>query len=340
MRPLLVFTALCSALCLGCRAERELVYVSAEQGEQLVVIDPLAASVVERIAVGKRPRGLQLSKNGDLLYVAQSGSPRAGPNIDAAQLPAADRHADGIGVIELKTRKRLSSLPGGQDPESFAVSHNGELLYVANEETAELSVVDIHAARVVKRVPVGREPEGVTLHPAGQKIYVTSEADGVVVVIDAVRFSEITRIPTGQRPRTITFAADGKIAFVTNELSANVTVVDAEHDRVIKNIAISAAGAPEQRPMGAVLAPDGKRLFVSTGRGGSVAIIDVAKRELVQLIRDVGARPWGIAISPDGKRLYTANGPSDDVSIIDVASATLSTRLKVGGLPWGLIVAH
>jgi YVTN family beta-propeller protein len=91
--------------------------------------------------------------------------------------------------------------------------------------------------------------------------------------------------------------------------------------------------------MGEALSPDGKTLYVSNGRGESVAIIDVATRQVTSLIDGVGSRPWGIAASADGKKLYTANGPSNDVSVIDLASGKVEKKIKVGGLPWGLVVA-
>jgi YVTN family beta-propeller protein len=93
------------------------------------------------------------------------------------------------------------------------------------------------------------------------------------------------------------------------------------------------------RPMGAALSADGKQLYVSNGRGESVAVIDVRSRKVVRLIDGVGTRPWGIAASADGKRLFTANGPSNDVSVIDVATGKVEKRIKVGGLPWGLVAS-
>jgi YVTN family beta-propeller protein len=59
-----------------------LVYVSAESSGEIVVVDPDHGSVVARVAVGKRPRGLVVSPDGRLLYVALSGSPRGGPHVD------------------------------------------------------------------------------------------------------------------------------------------------------------------------------------------------------------------------------------------------------------------
>jgi YVTN family beta-propeller protein len=91
--------------------------------------------------------------------------------------------------------------------------------------------------------------------------------------------------------------------------------------------------------MGVVVSPDSKQVYVSTGRGESVAVVDVAGRKVVKLIDGVGGRPWGIGVSADGKKVFTANGPSNDVSVIDVGSGTVERRIKVGGSPWGLVVA-
>src|SRR5690349_7147234 len=46
------------------------IYVSDETGTEVVVIDPAAGQVVQKIAVGKRPRGIKLSPDGASLYVA------------------------------------------------------------------------------------------------------------------------------------------------------------------------------------------------------------------------------------------------------------------------------
>ena len=93
-------------------------YVSNETQGQVVVIDPATGLVVDRIAVGKRPRGLKLSADGTRLYVALSGSPIAPPGVDESTLPPPDRNADGIGVVDLVQRKLVRTFPSGQDPEA------------------------------------------------------------------------------------------------------------------------------------------------------------------------------------------------------------------------------
>jgi YVTN family beta-propeller protein len=318
------------------------IYVSNEDDGDVAVIDAGTEEVTAHIKVGKRPRGIKLSPDGKLLYVALSGSPRGGPGVDESKLPPPDRKADGIGVVDLASGKVLRTIKSGQDPESFALSADGKRLFVSNEETAEMSVVDLGANKVIKRVPVGKEPEGVTLRPDGKAVYVTCEENNEIVAIDTKSWKVLAHIETGPRPRSITFTLDGARAFVATENAASLTLIDAVANKATGSLAIVSKSGKviPPRPMGAVLSPDGKTLYVSNGRGGSIAVIDVAKAELVRMIEDVGPRPWGIGVSADGSKLYTANGPSNDVSVIDVATGKVTKRIKAGGLPWGLVVSR
>jgi YVTN family beta-propeller protein len=314
--------------------------VSDETGGAIVVIDPAAGTVVHRIAVGKRPRGIRLSHDGTRLFVALSGSPIAGPGVDESTLPPADRAADGIGVVNLSTHAVERVLQSGQDPETFALSADGSTIFISNEETAEMSRLDVAKGEIVARVKVGEEPEGVGLRPDGREVYVTSEGDNAVAAVDVASNTVVAHIKTAARPRDVVFTRDGAVAFVTDENAAAVTVIDTAAHKVITTIKIPTSDRMPMppRPMSAVLSPDGQQMFVSLGRASAIAVIDVATRAFVRAIEDVGTRPWGIAISGDGRTLYTANGPSGDVSIIDIAAGTVRQRIATGGSPWGVVV--
>jgi YVTN family beta-propeller protein len=332
------------ALASGCARDRTpppgLVYVSDEDGGAVLAIDPGSATVVTRIPVGKRPRGLKLSRDGTRLYVALSGSPRGGPGVDEAHLPPPDRGSDGVGVVDLAARRLVTTLPSGQDPESFDLSPDGEVLYVSNEETAEMTALDVASSKIRGRVTVGKEPEGVAVRPDGKVVFVTSEQDAEVTAVDTAALTVVARVPTGPRPRSIVFAKDGRTAFVTDEMGARVTVIDAVAYRAEGDIELHEDSPMPSgpRPMGLVLSHDGKELYVSCGRGGSVAIIDVAARKQVRSIDGVGDRPWGIALSRDGTHLYTANGTSGDVGIVNLLTGNVDRRVPTGGLPWGVVL--
>jgi YVTN family beta-propeller protein len=312
-----------------------LVFVSNEASGDIGLIDGLKDELVAKVPIGKRPRGLKLSRDGRYLLVAVSGSARGGPGVDESKLPPPDRAADGIALVDVGARQLIGTVESGPDPESFDLSADGKLLFVSNEDAGTLSVVDFATRKIIKVIPVGVEPEGVTTSPDGAFVYVTCEEDNAVAVVSVATLEVIAKIPTGGRPRQVVFSADGSKAWVSGENTAQVTEVDARKHAVLAQIAIPGELA---RPMGLALSADGRTLYVSNGRGKSVGIIDVETRS-TQLAPDVGQRPWGLALSPDGARLYTANGPSNDVSVIDVRSGSVLKRIATGGLPWGIVVA-
>src|SRR5258708_4300640 len=147
------------------------VYVSNEGSGDLTVIDPVKMEALATLPLGKRARGIHPSADGKLIFVALSGSPFAPPGVDESTLPPPDKTADGIGVFDIAQNKVLRKVPGGSDPEQFAVGRDG-LLYVSNEDAAGLSFVDPEKGNVLSSVATGEEPEGVTLTPDAKFVYV------------------------------------------------------------------------------------------------------------------------------------------------------------------------
>src|SRR5206468_8844866 len=118
-------------------------YVSLERGNAVAAIDPVSGKVVQQIAVGTRPRGLRLSPNGQTLFVTVSGSPIGGPGVDESKLPPPNHSADGIAVVDLASGKVDHVLKAGTDPETFALSDDGNTLYVSNEDSGSVSAVPV-----------------------------------------------------------------------------------------------------------------------------------------------------------------------------------------------------
>src|SRR5271167_344888 len=78
------------------------IYVTNEVSGDMTVIDSGTYNVLATIPLGKRPRGIHPSPDHQTLYVALSGSPIGGPDVDESTLPPADHSADGIGVFNVK----------------------------------------------------------------------------------------------------------------------------------------------------------------------------------------------------------------------------------------------
>ncbi len=310
------------------------VYITNEASGDMSIIDSATNEVIATVPLGKRPRGIRISPDKKTIYVALSGSPFGGPDVDRETLPPADKTADGIGVFDVEQNKLIKILDGGSDPEQMAVSADGTKLYVANEDVGLATIVDIAANKVIKTIPVGDEPEGVGISPDGKTVYITSEDDAEIFVIDTETDTLAKSFKVGLRPRVAAFLPDGTRAYITAERGESIAVVDTANHEVIATIPVT--GSPA-RPMGIAVAPDGKKIYVTMGRGKTVLVIDTATNEVVGSL-EAGLRPWGIAISPDGKTLYTANGPSDDVSVIDIETLKVVKKIPVGERPWGVAI--
>jgi len=310
------------------------VLVTNERTGTLTVIDGVTNKVVATVPLGKRPRGLKLSPDHKLLYVALSGSPIAGPGVDERTLPPADKGADGIGIVDLQSLKLLRILRGVSDPEQLAVSGDGRKLYIASEDTGRGVILDAASGKQLASLKVGGEPEGVTLSPDGRWVYMSSEEDHHVSVIDTRSDKVVATLNVGARPRFTEFSDDGALAFVSGENDGTITVADGRTHKVLRTIKLEGALT---RPVGMTVSHDGKLLYTVTGRGKELLAIDIATGKVAARV-EVGPRPWGVAISPDGRKLFTANGSSNDVSVVDAASMKVTARIPVGDSPWGLII--
>ena len=216
-----------------------LAYVTNEDSNDLTVIAIPGRKVVATIPVGKRPRGVRVSPDGSLVYVALSGSPKCPPTMPDEECEAlvTDKSADGIAEVDATSRRVTRVLPGGSDPETFDIDWQARRLFVSNEDSNEATIVDLDSAEVLHTVAVGREPEGVRLAPDGSRFYVTAETDSSVTIVDA-RSGEVRgEIKVGTRPRDVLFSPDGRRAFTSDELAAQVSVIDVETEQVeAKNI--------------------------------------------------------------------------------------------------------
>src|SRR5437762_4621851 len=327
-----------------------LVFVSNERSGDVTVIDGATDAVVATFKVGKRPRGIHATPDGQRVFVTLSGSPRMAPGVDENRAPA-DKSADGLGVIDPMARKLIDRWHVGSDPEQFAISKDGRFAIIANEDDASASIVDLSSGQAHGKIKVSEEPEGVGVNPQNGDVYVTCEEKGEVFAIDPDQQRVIAKIDTAGRPRSVAFLPDGSRAYVACENGGYIAVIDARSHKLLSKIQLPTGSLP----MGTAISHDGKELYVSTGRGNTVAIIDTQKKEVprspllsargegedeesIVAVIPVGNRAWGIALDPSGSKLYTANGVSNDVSVVDLKSRKELRRIKVGDGPWGIAV--
>lgn len=319
-RALPALALLAAGLGVTGRAAAETVYVSDEQAHVVHVLRGPDWHVAAAIPVGKRPRGLELSRDGRLLYVAVSDDNR-------------------IDIVDLAARRVIGHLPSGPDPERFVLSPDGRRMYVANEDDAKVSVLDVASRRVLGEVDVGGEPEGMAVSPDGRWVICTSEAASLVHFIDAAAMKLVDSVMVGTRPRDAAFSRDGRWLWVTSELRGTANVFDMATRKRVRVIDFDRdPGAPDSmQAVGIALAPDDSRAFIAMGRGNHVAEVEPASGRILRYY-PVGSRTWGVALSRDGRRVYAAAGLSGDVTVLDVEAKRPLKTIRTGGRPWGVVV--
>jgi len=317
----LVTLAAFFAFCTISPAHAFLAYVSNEKGNSVTVIDTEKLEAVKTVKVGRRPRGIALTKDGSELFIC------AGDD-------------DAIQVLDTKTLQITGKLPSGPDPELLALSPDGKTIYVSNENDNLVTMIDVATKRQTGDVPVGVEPEGMAVSPDGNTLVNTSETTNMAHLIDTRSKEIVANILVDARPRFAEFKPDGSELWVSSEVGGTVSVIDPEKRVVKQKISFEIPGLSKEaiQPIGISITKDGKRAFVALGPANRVAVIDAETKKIEKYLL-VGQRVWHLAFTPDEKYLLTANGVSNDVSVIDTASLKVLKSIPVGQFPWGVVVA-
>jgi PQQ-dependent catabolism-associated beta-propeller protein len=302
-------------------ANAYLAYVSNEKGNSITIIDTETLQAIKTVKVGRRPRGVELTKDGSELFIC------AGDD-------------DSIQVLDTKTLQITGKLPSGPDPELMALSPDGNTVYVSNENDNLVTMIDTRTKRQIGDVPVGVEPEGMAVSPDGNILVNTSETTNMAHMIDTHTKQIIANILVDARPRFAQFKPDGSELWVSSEVGGTVAVIDPVKHVVKQKISFEIPGLSKEaiQPIGISFSKDGKRAFVALGPANRVAAIDAESKKIDKYLL-VGQRVWHLAFTPDEKYLLTANGVSNDVSVIDVASLKVVKSIPVGAFPWGVVVA-
>jgi YVTN family beta-propeller protein len=341
-----------------------LIYVTNEGSDNVSVINRQSAEVAATIMVGKKPRGIAVSRGRRQLkvYVANSGS-------------------NSISVIDPSTNRIENEIPirFGNEPEGIAVattSSNKELIFVANYGSNNVSVIDATTFQEIEKIDVGRGPIAIAVDPPIEEILGTSDLsledisvlrnyrnkfinvyvanhnsnDISVIRIDTLtqKSAEVLTLNVEWRP--IALYVDyrkGKV-FIANYGSDRVSVLDivktvtgntSEAISNIKNVGTSITGV--------ISDPVFDRIYLLKEVQGEIMIIRPFAKVFDSLktimppvtgIIATGGSPRSFILGPEGRKLYVVNKDSNSVSIIDRTTKNVEQVIPVGKSPYGITV--
>jgi YVTN family beta-propeller protein len=337
-------------------------YVVAQDGNSLLVVDPEKGKVLEKIVVGNHPHSVVIDKAGKTAYVSNQWS-------------------DDISVIDLLQNKVTDTLKTGGGPAGLALSADEKFIYAVNSYTSDFSVIDLLSGKEIKRMTAGNNPTGTGLSPDGKLLYITSRR-GLIAPYGQPLFSEITLVSdSSQRVvdrinvesaylmENVDFTQTGDLAFVTLIRPKNLVpsiqveqgfmmthgfgIIDRKKGAIVQ-LLLDEPNAYYSDPFDILVSPDGKKAFISSSAVNCISVINIdsirnllaasspeklrsysnnpgiSSRYITGRIR-TGFDPKGLSISPDGSRLYVAEMLEDRVAVINTESNEVIKTIDLGG---------
>lgn len=173
-----------------------MIYVSTENPDQLVVVDPKKRAVVKTFdSKGKTAHMVKLGPEGKWAYVSHSNSKN-------------------VGAVELATGK-VKLIATGERPEGSVLSPDGKTLYVVNREAAQISVIDTTKKEATGVIKTGKGPVRVKVTPEGSTLVYALYHDNAVGFADVASGKEVKVVPLGGQPVSLDLSHDGKYAFAS-----------------------------------------------------------------------------------------------------------------------------
>jgi len=205
---------------------------------------------------------------------------------------------------------KMSIGTGGVLPKVIIQNPSGDLTFVSNWVSQDISVFDSETKKLLRRIPVNGTPRGMTFPPDGGLLFVAIYDRAEVAVVDLKQNKVVSRFRffNGEGAARHVIYRDGKL-YVSDMYRGTVDILNASTGALI----ISRRIGPNINTI--VLSPDGKFIFASSrGRNNSedytkpgpdFGAVYMLNAEDLTLEERVWGRnqPTGLAVSPDGKYL-------------------------------------
>lgn len=338
-------------------------YVVAEEGNTLLIVDTENGKVSGKIKVGNRPHSIILDDAERKAYVSNQWS-------------------DNVSVIDLAEKKATGTIKTGNGPAGLCLSSDGQSLYVVNSYSSDLSVIDLLSGNERKRLSTGNNPTGIQMSPDGNIFYVTSRRAlltpyGEELVCELTVANDKLQRVVGRREiksaylmENIAFTPGGDLALIPLVRPKNLVpsiqvekgfmmtygigIIEQKPDGRIIQLLLDEPNAYYADPFDIAVTPDGKHAFISHAGVNCISVIDIdsiralisestsemldyysnhlgiSSRYVVKRI-PTGSNPKGMVLSPDGKLLYVAEHLEDRIAVIDAETMETIRTIDLGG---------
>lgn len=278
----------------------KLLVVATRENGSVSIIDTATNQVISQVKVGQNPEFVRIK--GHYAFVSYEPSAKGGPPPapgSAEAVAAAKEDADEdkeparIGIIDLKSGKKIREITGGPETEGIEFSKDGKQLIVTNEADNTVTVHSMKTGKLLKTIKTheyGDRPRGIKVSPDGKTYLATLEYGNRFLVMDK-KFKVLRTVDTGATPYGISYDRKGERIYVAANKAKTLEVYNAKTYEKIKDIPTG------NRCWHFSFTPDDKEILLACGKSDAVMVIDTDKLEVTQQIENKKL-PWGVVTYP------------------------------------------
>lgn len=278
----------------------KLLVVATRENGSVSIIDTATNQVISQVKVGQNPEFVRIK--GNFAFVSYEPSAKGGPppapgSAEAAAAAKEDADEDKeparIGIIDLKSGKKIREITGGPETEGIEFSKDGKQLIVTNEADNTVTVHSMKTGKLLKTIKTheyGDRPRGIKVSPDGKTYLATLEYGNRFLVMDK-KFKVLRTVDTGATPYGISYDRKGERIFVAANKAKTLEVYNAKTYEKIKDIPTG------NRCWHFSFTPDDKEILLACGKSDAVMVIDTDKLEVTQQIENKKL-PWGVVTYP------------------------------------------
>jgi len=202
--------------------------------------------------------------------------------------------------------------------EDWALTADGNRLFVTMPEAGKVAVVDLTTWRVIQNVETRRDPRRVALQDDGHYLWVTHGRPGAgeelsgVTVVDTTTLEPVAYVATGRGRHSLAFSQDNLFTFVTNSADGTVSIIDA---RTLKKSTDVLTGS---EPVSIAYSSVARAAYVSH-RGGNVAVVDAKRGKLVAIV-ETEPGLGEIRFTPDERLALVVHPEENLLHVVDAAT--------------------
>lgn len=239
----------------------------------------------------------------------------------------------------------LASIPVGSGPLSIAVDDANGLIYVANQQSENVSVINGTSNAIIGSIPIGNCPTGIAWDAVNNDLFVSGSCTPNVTVIDGATNTVLGNVSAGAPSGGVTVDSSNDQIFVAAALYCTfcsptegyLSVINGTTDAMVGRVAV------DSQPSEAVaFDPANGDVYAGQAGTGNVSVVNGKTDTLVGNVTTNDRKEpdiaRGAAYDASTNAVYVTLEGAGVLAVIDGGTNGVSQWIPVGSDPWGVAI--